>query len=1475
MKLSVALHLPASAALPIRHLLASLKAQTVRPDEVLIYTDNVQDLPAQLPESWRRLPEVAERASWQQQALESCQGEYVALISEAVILHPRHFELALQELERSSGPAVALRAEFVDAELFPVVDAQLPPVGPQDWLGMAFASRLLWPLETLVLRRNQVTAADFVALDTLASAAELAAWLQRHGVTPLPYVTVQAPLQRFWVTAAHEQRQHWMQACLKSPPAGLVPAYALPSHNSSPALQQQFISLALRDWGLHTLLEAYQQRLHPIGLGLQSALWLVAGELTPWRPALAELLAQGIRPLVVQVSAGPGLDDEPYAVTYSQTEGIGLIEVRGVPSAEAADMPEHPPALTRKVFDWVLQLRPDRIHMTSFRFFSAHLPGALRNSNTPLYFSLSDDSALKYRDWLRHPEELAERKVPRQHVDSYNRLIEHALRHDVAQVLVHDAETERRLQAAGWSDGSYRRAFQAGDLAPIYRQSPLISPPSLYPSGFHLLENLTGVGLSQRLWKDVQKLKGTGRVLAFGAESEAFVTYRMGQQGWVQGVTPQADQARHAHDQGLPMVLGDVAHLPGPVRSYDALYSPYALEALSLPELRQLLASAVLALRKGGRWALRLFSPSLARQESFWLGEHQRRPWSPSLIKLLLQQSGFQIQTEELSAEGWPDIYLEAELRGEALPLLNLPLATPRVDSYWENNLPQLDLGEDDQVLLIGTHIQKTWLINRVQCGYMLGLTLNLNDLGKRQKRSERYHLRHAGRLLETLQHFTRRFDRIVLQAIPETLAPDQLRELLARCHQLLNPQGQLQILSLQCDESDDPLFWQNSLNQRPYPELGPLLLEQGFQVNSREVQEQHHVYRCLRVEKTAPVHQPPTLPAHLRTLVQQASRVSQPEEPARMMALTPQSQSCILVNNLLENTPPAQLRSALQRLHQALEPEGALVVSFQAFDKGWDHPSLQRPYPEVLLDKLLQETGFQKRVLSRHGSNWVWCGFRRLSYRPLPPEKLRLRWQGDVLNYHSLATVNRALLQLAVAQDNSEIEIVPYSDPVFEPTAGEAFFELWRQHARPLSGQPHLTVRHHWPPDFGSLDTGGHWVMIQPWEFGSLPERWIYTMNKFVDQVWVPSEYVKQSYLNSGLLPDKIAVVPNGVDTEVYSPQAGQWVLPTQKSFKFLFVGGGTLRKGVDLLLNAFVETFRADEDVCLVLKEFGAGTVYETVEVAEWLERYRRQHPDMPEILHLTEDLSPEQMPALYNSSDCLVHPFRGEGFALTVAEAMACAKPVLVTGYGPVLEYCSDENAYLIPAQEVAFKEKQIDKVLVTVDYPTWAEPDYEALKALLRHIYENRQEAEAKGQLARQHICEHLTWQHSLLKMEEQIATLRARPVFRLTREQLVGHVLGEAFSAVEAENYATAITLFQKALQMDPYQPSVHYNLGVAYIMSNQHEAALEVLTRSLREGEVTADLCYALGTTLRHLGDYPTSQQFFSKAREIDPAIFV
>ena len=52
----------------------------------------------------------------------------------------------------------------------------------------------------------------------------------------------------------------------------------------------------------------------------------------------------------------------------------------------------------------------------------------------------------------------------------------------------------------------------------------------------------------------------------------------------------------------------------------------------------------------------------------------------------------------------------------------------------------------------------------------------------------------------------------------------------------------------------------------------------------------------------------------------------------------------------------------------------------------------------------------------------------------------------------------------------------------------------------------------------------------------------------------------------------------------------------------------------------------------------------------------------------VHLTDDLDDDGLAALYRACDVLVHPYRGEGFAMPVLEAMACGLPVIVTARRP---------------------------------------------------------------------------------------------------------------------------------------------------------------------------------------------------------------
>ena len=69
----------------------------------------------------------------------------------------------------------------------------------------------------------------------------------------------------------------------------------------------------------------------------------------------------------------------------------------------------------------------------------------------------------------------------------------------------------------------------------------------------------------------------------------------------------------------------------------------------------------------------------------------------------------------------------------------------------------------------------------------------------------------------------------------------------------------------------------------------------------------------------------------------------------------------------------------------------------------------------------------------------------------------------------------------------------------------------------------------------------------------------------------------------------------------------------------------------------------------------------------------------PNAPEILHLNTDLPSDALPGLYTACDCLVHPYRGEGFGLPVLEAMACGTPVVAAREPALREVGGDAALY----------------------------------------------------------------------------------------------------------------------------------------------------------------------------------------------------
>jgi glycosyltransferase involved in cell wall biosynthesis len=280
------------------------------------------------------------------------------------------------------------------------------------------------------------------------------------------------------------------------------------------------------------------------------------------------------------------------------------------------------------------------------------------------------------------------------------------------------------------------------------------------------------------------------------------------------------------------------------------------------------------------------------------------------------------------------------------------------------------------------------------------------------------------------------------------------------------------------------------------------------------------------------------------------------------------------------------------------------------------------------------------------------------------------------------------------------------------------------------------VLVRHRWPPDF-TPPPHARWVHVQPWEWGTLPREWLAPLQTDVDEAWVPTDYVKQIFTRAGVTADRVVVIPNGVDTDVFRPGLEPLPLDTDRRVRLLFVGGTIFRKGIDVLLEAYLDAFGPQDDVCLVIKEHGAETTYRGQTMSRELERLVKAS-DSPPILYLRNDFDDTDLARLYSTCDVLVHPYRGEGFGLPILEAMACGLPTVVPRGGACLDFCTAETSLFVDASRREISEEEMG--IETVGRAWLLEPDVRQLQQHLRAVTRQPEALAGLGQAARRRALE---------------------------------------------------------------------------------------------------------------------------------------
>ena len=192
-------------------------------------------------------------------------------------------------------------------------------------------------------------------------------------------------------------------------------------------------------------------------------------------------------------------------------------------------------------------------------------------------------------------------------------------------------------------------------------------------------------------------------------------------------------------------------------------------------------------------------------------------------------------------------------------------------------------------------------------------------------------------------------------------------------------------------------------------------------------------------------------------------------------------------------------------------------------------------------------------------------------------------------------------------------------------------------------------------------------------------------------ERVIVPSASTRRDLLRLvGADPDRVLVVPLGVDRSVFSPTAPERIEEVRLRFgveePYLVFLGRHQRKNLRGLLRAFA-TIPDDVRPRLVVTGSAPwtpdGSDHDAPALAELPYRVRRQ-------VSLVGYVSPEDAAALLSGSIGLAFPTLYEGFGFPALEAMACGAPVLTSNTSSLPELVGDAAILVDPQDEGAIAD-----------------------------------------------------------------------------------------------------------------------------------------------------------------------------------------
>jgi glycosyltransferase involved in cell wall biosynthesis len=373
----------------------------------------------------------------------------------------------------------------------------------------------------------------------------------------------------------------------------------------------------------------------------------------------------------------------------------------------------------------------------------------------------------------------------------------------------------------------------------------------------------------------------------------------------------------------------------------------------------------------------------------------------------------------------------------------------------------------------------------------------------------------------------------------------------------------------------------------------------------------------------------------------------------------------------------------------------------------------------------------------------------------------LRIIIEGWRFLCHSYSVVNQ--FQLVEMINRPELEIfhqdMPYINPAWktEVSDSEITIKILHNINHPAPNQiADVTLRLYCPWNFAASKSTQTWVFAAT-EWGvvtnnvlegigvsSLTKTPVNSESKII----TCSEWSKAGLIRSGVNHNRIAVVPHGVDTNIYYPPTNELRTTLRKAwgwednFIFLNIGGCNERKGIRQLLKAFAAVIENYPHARLVLK--GSESLYPSKEeiskASQDLLSNAEREKVADRLIYTGNQLSFAQIAQLYQAADAYVSPYLAEGFNLPVLEAAACGLPVICTKGGPTDDFTHPDFALQIESKFTPMTFENESFFILA--------PDVNHLIALMAAIVEKPEIAARARNSGPNFVARGFTWKHAV-------------------------------------------------------------------------------------------------------------------------------